>query len=456
MGAGQRPMTPPVRVPRGALALLAALLAGCGAQATPSASPSPTTVPVGVPWASESVEPAPSSESEVYRPNPAAIVVAIDPGHGGCLDWGVPDPSARGVELAEKTLTLEIARRLDDRLRADGIGVVMTRDDDEALAGDDHPPLGCHGAAWRDVNGDALVGFGTGLPRGTRTRDELQARLDLANLAQADVLVSIHINAPSEDGETIEIAFTQTYYTDETPWAEANARLADALQSGVTASLAGIATYDRGDRGITAHNLYLVAPPLEEPTEDRPNPLAQPARGGMMPVALAEVGSITLRAEHDLLATPDGQETVAAGLFDGLVVYFGSRPLAARIGLAGGERGAAPRAVDGSGPPFWPPVAEPSALELRVTNTGTAQWAEGAQLMVGWEATAQPYLRAAPAALTPLAELPALAPGESAQVEISLPDPPGGRAVAWISLWIGETNIADAGSPALQVSTAAP
>ena len=33
-------------------------------------------------------------EHASIAPNPGAIVVAIDPGHGGCLDWGVPDPAA--------------------------------------------------------------------------------------------------------------------------------------------------------------------------------------------------------------------------------------------------------------------------------------------------------------------------------------------------------------------------
>lgn len=444
----------------GALALAAALLTACASQAAPSVPAAPTaTAPAGGPTASVgaigTVQAAPGSESAVYGPNPDAIVVAIDPGHGGCLDWGVPDPSVRGVELAEKTLTLEIALRLRDRLRADGIGVVMTREGDEALAGDDHPPLGCHGPPWRDVNGDGYVGFGAELPAGTRTRDELQARLDLANLAQADVLISIHINSPSEDGETIEIAFTQTYYSDETRWADASTSLADALQSGVAASLDEVATYDRGDRGISAHNLYLVAPPLEEPTEERPNPLAQPARGGLMPVALAEVGSITLRVEHDLLATADGQESVAEGLFEGLIGYFGDRPLAARIALVGAERGGIPRAVGGTGPPFWPEVVEPSAVELRLTNTGTESWPANMRLVAGWEVTEQPYLRAAPRGLTTIAEVASLAPGESVLVGVALPEPPADRAVAWISLWSGETNIADAGSPALQVSTGA-
>ena len=89
---------------RGATVAVAVLigLVGCGA-------PSPTPSTPGVPVAEHpgtrasaipsggAVVPAPGSDSAVYAPNPAAIVVAIDPGHGGCLDWGVPDPSrARG------------------------------------------------------------------------------------------------------------------------------------------------------------------------------------------------------------------------------------------------------------------------------------------------------------------------------------------------------------------------
>jgi N-acetylmuramoyl-L-alanine amidase len=452
-----------VRVPRAApvsLAFAAVIaLSACGTQpaatvlpSRPSETAERTTSPVSA------VEPAPGSDSAVYAPNPAAIVVAIDAGHGGCLDWGVPDPSERGVDLAEKTLTLEIATRLRDMLRSEGVTVVMTREGDEALAGDDHPPLGCHGPEWRDVNGDGHVGFGDELPRGTRARDELQARLDLANLARADVLVSIHINAPSEGGETIEVAFTQTYYTDERPWADANLRLAEAVQRGVVSALDGVASYERGDRGTAAHNLYLVAPPLDAPTDDRPDPLAQPTRGALMPVALAEVGSITLGAEHDLLASDDGQAAVAAGLFEGLVAYFSDRPLAARIALAdtggAGRDGEAPEAVAGSGPPFWPSSVDPAAVALRVTNTGTAPWTAGATIVAGLEATDKPYLADAPSRLAPMGEIPPLAPGESFELRVALPGSAAPK-LAWISLMVDQTNIADAGSPPLQVSTGA-
>lgn len=403
------------------------------------------------------VEPAPGSGSAVYAPNPGAIVVAIDAGHGGCLDWGVPDPSERGVALAEKTMTLAMARALRDRLEADGIGVVMSRDGDDALAGDNYPELDCDGPAWRDVNGDGESGFD---PEGaTRTRDELQARLDLANLSAADAFVSIHVNSPFDGGQRIEIAFSESFYTDETPWgAEATERLARGIQDGVVASLAAVAEYERGDRGITARNFYLVAPPLFEPTRDRPDPLRQPTRGALMPTVLSEVGSITLRAEHDLLASPSGHAAVADGLYAGLAAFFAQRELAARIGLADGAAGSAPDAVPGDGPPFWAPEAPVGPIRLRVTNSGTRAIEAGAELVAGWEASDQPYLASPPAELRSVGvPLPALGPGESVVVEVVLPDAPSGsRGVAWISLLVEDTTLSELGVPALQLARDTP
>ena len=448
--------------PLAAWLVAAVAFAGCGAALDPTASPSAASGSIEPASRSPSstpavagVEAAPGSESAVYAPNPGAIVVAIDPGHGGCLDWGVPDPSQRGAELSEKAMTLAIGRLLRDRLEADGIGVVMIRDGDEALAGDHHPELGCEGPPWRDVNGDGEAGFD---PEGaTRTRDELQARLDLANLSQADAFVSIHINSPFDGGQTIEIAFSETFYTDETPWGELSAVLAAAVQDGVVRELGSVATYERGDRGITAHNFYLVAPPLFEPTAERPDALKQPTRGALMPTVLAEVGSITLRAEHDLLASAAGQEAVAAGLFDGLVEFFAQRDHAARIGLDGEPVARPPAAVDGDGPPFWAPAVADDRVRIRVTNTGHAAIPAGAQLVAGWAVSTEPYLRAAPPDLAPLSSsLPRLEPGEAVAVEVQLAPPAGERALAWISLESESTRLDLLGSPALQVATLAP
>ncbi|MEO6579343.1 MAG: N-acetylmuramoyl-L-alanine amidase [Candidatus Limnocylindria bacterium] len=446
------------------LVFAVALLTAACSLGDPNATPRTTSeaAPVRATWiASPSSAPgagkitaAPGSTSVVYEPNPGAIVVAIDAGHGGCLDWGVPDPSERGVELAEKTLTLAIARRLRDLLTEEGIAVVMIRDEDEALAGDDYPPLGCDGPAWRDVNGDGLTGFGPEVPEATRTRDELQARLDLANLSGADALVSIHINSPSEGGERIAIAFSETFYTDETPWGVTQTqRLAQAVEDGVVDRLSPLADYDRGDRGITAHNLYIVAPTLFEPTEERPDPSKQPTRGGLMPVILAEVGSITLRAEHDLLASADGQDAVAHGLMDGVAQYLAARDLSARVALADAPPGDLPPVIDGDGPLYQAPVVADGPIRLRLTNNGAAVWPAGLELVAGWEASDAPYLARPPALDSLLIDVPSLGPGESVVVAADLPAPPSGRGLAWISLANGSTTTADLGIPALQVAT---
>ncbi len=390
-----------------AVAVLALLLAACGTDASspapttaPSASADPTGAPSITPHASVgTVEPAPGSESAIYAPNPAAVVVAIDAGHGGCLDWGVPDPSERGQAYAEETMTLGIARALRDLLAAEGIGVVMIRDADEALAGDDYPPLDCHGPPWRDVNGDGIAGFGPEVPEGTRTRDELQARLDLANLAAADALVSIHINSPTEGDQRIEIAFSETFYTDETPWGVTEtARLAEGIQTGVVDHLAeprrvrarrpwrqraellhGRAPAVRADRGAARSGQAADArrPHAGRPDRGRVDHAARRARS----------------ARRRRWARP----RAAAGIFDGLAAFFGERELAGRIGLADAGN-PEPEAVEGTGPPFWPPVAPDGPVQLRLTNNGTGAWPAGAELVAGWEATDQPYLARAPRA----------------------------------------------------------
>jgi N-acetylmuramoyl-L-alanine amidase len=456
-----------VRTPRRrtAATLLVALLTACGADApSPSSSTPPTvapTSPTAVPSPSPgTVEPAPGSESAIYGPNPGAIVVAIDAGHGGCLDWGVPDPSQRGPAFAEKTMTLGIAQRLRDLLEADGIAVVMVRDADVALAGDDEPDHGCSGPAWRDVDGDGQAGFeATGR---VRTRDELQARIDLANLSEADAFVSIHINSLTQNGVVFDLAATQSFYDDETPWGpDRSAALGTSLQDGVVAALDPIAGYDRQDRGTEAVAYYVISRQWQDgdTCETASDTWCKPHRALEMPGALSEVGSITLRAEQDLLVSDAGQQAVASGLFDGLAAYFGGREVAGRIGLADRPAGAPPAAVTGRGPLFWAPTIDAAApVRLRITNNGTEPWPEGAHLVAGWQPTDQPYLASAPEAVEPVGSiLPAMAPGESVTLEVAMPDAERGRSVAWVTLELPSGQLlADLGSPALQVATGAP
>jgi N-acetylmuramoyl-L-alanine amidase len=426
-------------------------------RATPAAgpagqAPSSTVGPIIEPTANGSTDAA-----------DAAVVVAIDPGHGGCLDWGVPDPAQRGPDYAEKAMTLAIAQRLADLLRAEGIGVLLTREEDEALAGDHAPELGCHGPPFRDVTGDGELGFEqTGRVRG---RDELQARLDLANLARADLLLSIHINSITENGIAYPIAATESFYTDETPWGmERTAPLAEALQAGVVAALDRVAGYEREDRGVRAHNLFLVAPPLWEPSDARPDPRAQPTRGALMPSVLTEVGSITRPEEHELLLSPTGQQAAAEGLADGIRDGLADRGPAARLATADDGSGAwqPPVPAAGSGPPFWAPslaLPEPAAarLPLRLTNSGSRPWSDATALLVGWQRSDDPYLRAPPEATERVAlDLPPLARGARVEVELALEVPAGGRHIAWITLGDERGAFTDLGSPALQVANRGP
>jgi N-acetylmuramoyl-L-alanine amidase len=445
-----------------ALALLAAVLLGACTSASPtpsgkraSASVQPTPTPTPGPG---EVIAAPGSDSTVYKPNPSAIVVAIDPGHGGCLDWGVPNPYDNKVAKAEKTITLGIVLALKALLEAQGVTVVMTRTDDSALAGDDYPPLGCAGAPFRDVNGDGITGFGPTVPEATRTRDELSARIDLANLARADLLVSIHINSLTQDGVTYRIAASQTFFADAQPWARDSKSLADQVQAAVVRSMAAAAGYGRQDRATdgTAPYLYLLKPAGTDPKS--------PRRGLLMPAILSEVGSLSLEAEGELLATAAGQQAAATGVYEGIAAYLADRPLAGRIDaeVAGGTAGVVPTAEAGTGPPFWAPLLSPSAsggyrFSVRLTNTGVQPWPSGMHLVAAWGPSSAPYLAAAPPGLEPLAvEVPALGAGESVILPIAVDAPSGDvRHVLWMTLRTAAGQLfTDLGEPALQLAGA--
>jgi N-acetylmuramoyl-L-alanine amidase len=442
------------------------LLVACGDDPSPSLAPASATGSLAPPASAEpssglgEVVPAPGSDSDVYGPNPGAIVVAIDPGHGGCLDWGVPNPWDNQENKAEKADTLAIALHLRDLLEAQGITVVMTRTDDSALAGDDYPSQGCDGPAWRDVDGDGEAGFEeTGR---TRTRDELQARIDLANLARADLLVSIHINSMAQNGTVFEIAATQTFYDDETPWGEAGSGgLGRAVQAGVVDALRRAADYRRQDRATQAVSYYIVSRQWRDgdSCETRGDEWCKPHRAAQLPAVLSEVGSMSLEAESELLATDAGRRAVASGLYLGIRAWLADRPLAVRYDalIAGGEAGRARPVQPGDGPPFAAAsVASvpPAGLPVRLTNTGNRAWPAGLQLLAGVEPSDAPYLADPPSGLQPAAvEVPPLQPGESVALTVPLEVTAGSRSLVWVTLAdaSGEP-FTDLGSPALQVA----
>jgi N-acetylmuramoyl-L-alanine amidase len=448
-------------MPRAALPVVLAtamMLVACGQPAppAPASSPTPPPAPVTSPTPEPTPEPgaviaAPGSDSQIYEPNPEAIVIAVEAGHGGCLDWGVPNPFDNTVEKSEKTMTLAIARQLRDLLEAEGVTVVMVRDDDVALAGDYYPPLGCHGEPFRDVDGDGHAGFGPSVPEATRTRDELSARIDLVNVARADLLISIHINSMVQNDVVYEIAATETFFSDRAEWSDRAEALAQHVQSEVVAALEAAVDYDRQDRGAKAVDYYVIAPPPSEPGG------LGPPRGPLMPAVLAEVGSMSLEVEGELLAMQQGQQVVAEGLLVAITAFIGERSLAVRydVEIDGGQAGDAPEVLPGDGPPFWvPSISAGEPVVLTLTNTGNEAWPDEIQLLGGVEPSADPYLASAPARLEPLdAEIPPLAPGESVEVLVLLPEPVSDeRHIGWLTLSGGGRSFTALGSPPLQLA----
>jgi hypothetical protein len=243
----------------------------------------------------------------------------------------------------------------------------------------------------------------------------------------------------------------------------ATQRLAQHVQDGIVVALDDAASYERQDRGISAVNFFIVAPPLFVTTPDRPDPVKQPRRGALMPAILTEIGSITLAAEHDLLLSPDGQAAAAAGIASALRAYLADRRMAARFDglLPGGSAGTLPSPFDGDGPPFWAPRLSPSdlaaGLPIRLTNTGSAAWPDGLRVLAGSEPATEPYLRQAPATLTEVAvEIPPLAPGESVVVRLALDTAATDGETLWITLANGDATFADLGSAALQLTMSGP
>jgi N-acetylmuramoyl-L-alanine amidase len=220
-------------------------------------------------------------------------LVMIDPGHGGYDPGTEVDPG-----LPEKTVALEISRKLKQALEERGIDARLTRDGDYFLS--------------------------------------LADRTRLANRAHADLFISIHLNS-SPDPQTAGI---ETYYLDNTT-DRATIRLA-RMENGAggrysaagqpnlnyiltdmrqqykaieSASLArmteaqAVADLDAsfglrvGDLGARKGPFYVLV-------------------GAQMPAVLAECGFLSNPAEAHLLASARYQQVLAEAIAAALVHYF--------------------------------------------------------------------------------------------------------------------------------------
>ncbi len=269
------PTVEPTPVPPDKEVLSAGRFYGRGGKALvgPGLTPDPAPSAVG---ASPSDGPALAARRPTSRGN-TQPVVAIDPGHGGG-ERGAERRMPDGTLLVEKDLALKVALRAADQLRQAGYRVVLTRD------GDYDPGRG------------NLV-------------NSLQARVDVANAANADVLISIHFNAAGNTQRG-----TETFYNQSRPFSQDSRRLATLVQRSLLDRLRDLG-YQPVDRGVKTDNqifgggpLYILAGGVRQPSR--------------MPGALGEALFLSNPQEAELAKRDDVLAALGEAYATAVMQYF--------------------------------------------------------------------------------------------------------------------------------------
>jgi N-acetylmuramoyl-L-alanine amidase len=147
------------------------------------------------------------------------------------------------IVLQEKDFTLEHSLLLAERLREQGYEVVLTRDTDIEV-----------NPSNEDVNGDGVVAEPDG-PARTTQLDDLQARVNICNLASADLLISVHYNGAENE-------FLQGYevwYNGDRPFSGRSETFANLIHKSLGNAYAN-AGYDAFDKGIGLEDHVVTGP----------------------------------------------------------------------------------------------------------------------------------------------------------------------------------------------------
>ncbi len=232
--------------------------------------------------------------------------VCIDPGHGG-LDRGRTFAGDGDIPpLEEAVFVLEQAKALQDKLRSRGYVVVMTRTEDTDVNADD-----------ADVNGDGKT---TADSERDGTYDEIQARINVCNRSNADLLISVHLNG----FDTGNPSGYESWYTADRPFGAQSGILAQLgveslgermAAEGYTPENRGAkddGTYSVDDSDPTlAHNMLLTGPEI-------PGELT----ASQMPGVIMESLFITNLNDIAFLRSANANDLIADAFVDAIDGYF--------------------------------------------------------------------------------------------------------------------------------------
>lgn len=191
--------------------------------------------------------------------------IVIDPGHGG-IDGGT-----NMAKILEKDINLEIGLRLKDILVKKGANVIMTREMDESLD-------------------DKIIG------NSSRHREDLEARVKIVSEANADILLSIHVNYSKNPKKIGPIVY---YQKDSV---EGN-YLAEHMQE----YLNDISTYKE---------INVTVGFLAKPGD------YYILRNTEIPGIIVEVGFISNETDIKLLLDAEHQNDIVEKITKGIIVYF--------------------------------------------------------------------------------------------------------------------------------------
>jgi N-acetylmuramoyl-L-alanine amidase len=266
---------------------------------SPSASPSPTPEPVPVDEIHEaSLPPAapppppPAAPPPPYVPpaslplsflHPPPYTVFIDAGHGG------REIGTSGGGWPEKNMNLDIALKLRSILQGLGYNVVIDRTGDYSLTA--------------MTTADAI-----------QRRDEIQARVDVANSVGADILVSVHHN-----GCGCSTRGTEVYYNPDRVFGNFNLALAQFTQSSLLHAIRSNG-YDTIDRGIK--NDGLVGGDPRNPHSWILGTNDGFPRPSLMPGIIGEALFMTNPSDMAQLQNDGMRQAIAAGYAGGVQAYF--------------------------------------------------------------------------------------------------------------------------------------
>ncbi|MED4018121.1 N-acetylmuramoyl-L-alanine amidase CwlD [Sutcliffiella cohnii] len=188
-------------------------------------------------------------------------IIILDPGHGG------PDGGAVGGDILEKDVALQVSLYLKDFLQEQGALVMMTREEDVDLASE-----GTRGYSRRKA-------------------EDLRKRVEMINHSDADLFLSIHLNAiPSPKWRG-----AQTFYYRSI---EENQRLAKFVQDEFRKNLENT---NRSAKSI--NGIYLL-------------------KHANIPGALVEVGFLSNPSERELLRSEKYQKALAASIYNGIMRHY--------------------------------------------------------------------------------------------------------------------------------------